>query len=687
MANKLPDSGPISMLDVYNVLNSPMNPKDCDYYFETREDFDNRIDTIIEENSGDLITKTFGFSDNINNLDDYFSNKYDLISTPKMIIGNNITSVINLFSNSYYIEKISEDLFTYCKNIEDFSYCFESVYFKSIPENIFFNNKKAKNFTYCFSFCQITSIPECLFNNCPNVTNFNWCFNGCTYLITVPQNLFDNCRNVNDFSNCFNSCFETTSVLPDVWNKSKFPNVVDGTDYAYDCKKAANWNEIPSNFGGPSTNPPVTLSENIVKIKNYNLNTISTKTITKQIPKIIPTSPISLNDKDFRELAGILDGPISLRDFYGKSISIPLKLHIKFKYEKNGKLTFPYGAFLLFAVGILEEKNSSFNITGDEYIPNNDLITYSDNIFELYKINNQNTLDFGTGSSIELGETKNVLYIFIKNNKQELEKNSVKKIEGYIVVNDVEYKAGTKFIGYTKDNNLFCITTGNSELFLEQNVGKYIEINLQIEQVKADPDKHYYPFDYHNWKKSEVEQIITKYNGDLSKTTFEFFSITNIGNIFDHNQNIKSTPKKFISDSVTSVTDDIDSLFEGCKNLTYISPELFLECPNMIDFYSAFLETSISDIPQDLFKNCLKAENFRWCFQDCKNLTSIPQNLFSNCPNVNNFSYCFEGCSGITSAVPELWKTHPNAKGTGCFKGCINASNYNDIPSSWGGPA
>ncbi len=92
-------------------------------------------------------------------------------------------------------------------------------------------------------------------------------------------------------------------------------------DYAYGCTKAANYNEIPSNFGGPSTNPPVTLNENTVKIKNYNSNTISTKTITKQIPKIIPIHPISLNDKDFRELAGISNGRISLSDFYGKSNS------------------------------------------------------------------------------------------------------------------------------------------------------------------------------------------------------------------------------------------------------------------------------------------------------------------------------------------------------------------------------
>lgn len=699
MANKLPDSGPISMLDIYNFL---MDPQNCDYYFETEEDF-YRINTIIAENNNNLLGKSFGFGDNITNLGNIFKNR-DITSTPKMIVGRNLTTAYGLFYQCKQLKLVSPELFKYCPKITDFSFCFkwcsslrevpEELFYScvnasdfnscflgsslsSIPEKLFYNCVNATSFDSCFSeINDITTIPEGLFNNCKNAYNFNGCFDWCSQLTNVPFNLFDNCINIRYIERCFYNCSKITSSLPDAWNKTKFPNVADGTDYARLCEKAANYNEIPSNFGGPSTNPPVTLSENTIN---------NTKSLVNNIRTVnIPTSPISLNDKDFRELAGISNGQISLRDFYGKSISVPLKLHIKFKYEPNNKLTIPCGIFAVFGFMILDEENSELlpGFTGYEYIPNDNLILYSDNNLELYKINNNETMD---GQIIE--NLNKVQHILIKNTNIQLLEQSIKKVTGSIIIDNNKYNMGFDCYGYNSSKNLLGIRMTDNNTILTNYIGKYIEIDLQIEQIKVDPNKHYYPFDNNNWNKNEVDKIITTYNGDLSKTTFEFFGITNIGNIFDNNQNIKSTPRKFIGDSVTSVTDDIDSLFEGCKNLTYISPELFLECPNMINFYSAFLETGISDIPQDLFKNCSKAESFRWCFQDCKNLTSIPQNLFSNCPNVNNFSYCFDGCTNITSAVPELWKTHPNADGTACFRGCVNAANYNDIPSSWGGPA
>lgn len=153
MVYMLPESGKISMLDVWRELNPPTDPKDCDYYFETREDFDARRDQIIAENNDDLSQKTFGFGDGVTDLSDAFASTL-ITSTPKMIVAKNVT----------------------------------------------------------------------------------------------------------DFYGCFSGCSNITSTLPDVWNKNKFPKITDGRNYAYDCTKASNYNEIPSNFGGPSTNPAVPLS-------------------------------------------------------------------------------------------------------------------------------------------------------------------------------------------------------------------------------------------------------------------------------------------------------------------------------------------------------------------------------------------------------------------------------------------
>ncbi len=311
MANKLPDSGPISMLDVYNVLNPPMDPKDCDYYFETIEDFNSRRDAIIAENNNDLSQKTFGFGDGVTSLSDAF-NTTKIISTPKMIVANNITNFRMCFDNCYSLTTIQSGLFDNCPNVIDFSYCFRNAYsLTTIPSDLFDNCLSITNLNVCFANCRrLTTIPQGLFDNCPNVTNFDGCFYQCTSLTTIPSDLFDKCPKVKDFTDCFYECIEITSAIPDAWNREKFPKVSRYSGYAEGCTKAANYNEIPSKFGGPSTNPPVALSENTINNTKSLVNNIRTANI--------PTSPISLNDKDFRKLAGISNGPISLRDFYGK---------------------------------------------------------------------------------------------------------------------------------------------------------------------------------------------------------------------------------------------------------------------------------------------------------------------------------------------------------------------------------
>lgn len=270
----LPETGKISMLDVWRELNPPMDPKDCDYYFETRADFDARRDQIIKENNNDLSQKTFGFGDGVA----YLSNAFvqtNITSTPKMIVARNATK-----------------------------------------------------FYYCFGLCNsLTTITEGLFDNCPNATEFSGCFIICTSLTTVPQDLFDNCTKVTSFSNCFGYCSNITSSLPDVWNKNKFPKVTSGDFYAFECTKAVNYNEILSNFGGPDTNPEVPLSIKQIE-EPINNQSVITKSIERIIDNRLPDGPITLGDTNVRELAGINDGQISLNDLKGKQ-NVFLKLVLK----------------------------------------------------------------------------------------------------------------------------------------------------------------------------------------------------------------------------------------------------------------------------------------------------------------------------------------------------------------------
>lgn len=136
-------------------------------------------------------------------------------------------------------------------------------------------------------------------------------------------------------------------------------------------------------------------------------------------------------------------------------------------------------------------------------------------------------------------------------------------------------------------------------------------------------------------------------------------------------------------DNSTEVT-NFNSCFEGCSSLTSIPNDLFKYNPNVTNFgFCFYVCKSLTSIPEDLFKYNTKATEFDYCFFQCAALTSIPQDLFKYNTNVTSFVACFRLCGRITSAVPELWVSHPNASGASCFYSCDEASNYADIPIGW----
>lgn len=70
-------------------------------------------------------------------------------------------------------------------------------------------------------------------------------------------------------------------------------------------------------------------------------------------------------------------------------------------------------------------------------------------------------------------------------------------------------------------------------------------------------------------------------------------------------------------------------LFGGCKNLRYINPNLFELCGSRTRFDDVFSGcTSLTEIPEGLFKKCPKAV-FDNTFAGCTNLTTVPDDLFS----------------------------------------------------------
>lgn len=136
---------------------------------------------------------------------------------------------------------------------------------------------------------------------------------------------------------------------------------------------------------------------------------------------------------------------------------------------------------------------------------------------------------------------------------------------------------------------------------------------------------------------------------------------------------------------------ELDNLFANDIALEYV-PETLLDGISLTDPdpVSMFMSCrSLREIGEGFFSNpgFKTATNWSMIFFGCTSLTEIPGGLFSQATAATTFYGCFWDCSGITGPVPKLWERFPNAEGDYCFSGCRNASNYNEIPASWGGPS
>jgi len=79
-----------------------------------------------------------------------------------------------------------------------------------------------------------------------------------------------------------------------------------------------------------------------------------------------------------------------------------------------------------------------------------------------------------------------------------------------------------------------------------------------------------------------------------------------------------------------------------------------------------------------------KVENMSSMFYGCSSLQTIPDLDVTNAKWMDGM---FEGCINLTGyADPEKYWDNPNIiSSTDCFKGCTSLSNYNELPSNWGG--
>ena len=132
--------------------------------------------------------------------------------------------------------------------------------------------------------------------------------------------------------------------------------------------------------------------------------------------------------------------------------------------------------------------------------------------------------------------------------------------------------------------------------------------------------------------------------------------------------------------------------FRGDTSLKEIPQNLFANCPDVTSFGFAFSEcSSLTSIPKNLFANCPNVDSFNFTFSKCSSLTSVPEDLFANCPNVTRFDYAFVDCINLKGKSIQLWNEEyrqakgitRNSGGEGCYANCENLDDYADIPDYW----
>ena len=160
-------------------------------------------------------------------------------------------------------------------------------------------------------------------------------------------------------------------------------------------------------------------------------------------------------------------------------------------------------------------------------------------------------------------------------------------------------------------------------------------------------------------------------------------NVTSFSEVFRGCVLLTSIPSGLFDNNILVTT--FDQMFTDCPELTSIPSGLFDNNTIVEDFRYTFANClKLTDIPSGLFDNNTAMTTFNGTFSSCNKLTAIPAGLFDNNLIVTDFSYAFYQCSELTGVAPELWlRELPN--GWECFSSCVGLTEWNYIPSNWGG--
>ena len=156
----------------------------------------------------------------------------------------------------------------------------------------------------------------------------------------------------------------------------------------------------------------------------------------------------------------------------------------------------------------------------------------------------------------------------------------------------------------------------------------------------------------------------------VAADTEGFFSrITSCNNMFKGCTSLTDLPNGLFRSG--SGIESFNSTFESCHSITSLPPALFDGCVNVTDFNSTFANcNSLASLPEDLFSYSPNTRRLSNTFQLC-GLEAIPVGLFAGCPDVTGFREVFRECVSLQSIPPALFDNNRRVTDFGLtFWGC-----------------
>lgn len=149
-------------------------------------------------------------------------------------------------------DKLNDSVFLENNNLIGMSYVFSYLDPSrlDITEEIFKNNPNLTRLNYSFSRFSDQNVLDILFksaNKYLQLTNLDYLFNG-SYIETFNEEWLLKHRNtLTNVKGMFSYCGKLTHI-PELWDKSKYPNIIEHAEFAKECKAADNYDQVPEGW-------------------------------------------------------------------------------------------------------------------------------------------------------------------------------------------------------------------------------------------------------------------------------------------------------------------------------------------------------------------------------------------------------------------------------------------------------